>query len=313
MRREVTRSAVILLLAWGCGGSSNYFEDTPEGASGRGGAGQGGMTGGSSGAGGKGGKGGTGGASGGAGGMVGGAGGSASGAGGSAAGAGDAQGGDGAFGGAGSGQGGAAGSPVGGSAGRAGAGQGGGDGGAMACNDPDATGGRGDGSTTESTTTGLNGTFTDSCDGGNLVEHFCELGSCISARIVPPVGGRGGIPQGGSGGVANCPTGNVIARTIDCGGRCQDGACFGWCAEQGKSFEITGISEMRVLMTAGAYDYKCDVVFEGEGVDCRSSSLVGRTVVVTSLGTCNGESTTFGWNDPESSLVQECTFTCTFE
>jgi hypothetical protein len=291
----------------GARGRLFVFEEIPEGGSGRGGAGQGGTTGGSSGAGGKAGRGGTGGASSGAGGTVGGVGGSAAGVAG-------AQGGDGAFGGAGSGQGGAAGSPVGGSAGRADAGQGGGDGGAMACSDPDATGGRGDGSTTESTTTGLNGTFTDSCDeGGNLVEHVCELGSCISARIVPAVGGRGGIPQGGTGGLSNCPTGNVVARTIDCGGRCQDGACFSWCAEQGKSFEITGISEMRVLMTTGDYDYTCDVVFEGEGFDCRSSSLVGRTVVVTSLGACNGESTTFGWNDPESNLAQECTFTCTFQ
>jgi hypothetical protein len=236
-----------------------------------------------------------------------------SGGGGSGSGAGGTQGGDGATGGAGSGQGGAAGSPAGGSAGRAGAGQGGGDGGAMACSDPDATGGRGDGSTKRSTTIGLNGSFTDACEGGNLVEHFCELGPCVSARIVPPVGGSAGFGQGGTAGAANCPTGNVVSRTIDCDGRCEDGTCFTWCAEQGSSFEITGTSDTAVLMTKGAFQYACDVVFEGDGFDCRSQDLVGRTVVVTSLGTCNGESTTFGWNDPESSLAQECTFTCTFE
>jgi hypothetical protein len=183
----------------------------------------------------------------------------------------------------------------------------------MACSDPDATGPRGDGSTEQSSTTGVNGTFADSCDeSGNLVEHFCELGPCVAARIAP-TGGRGGFPQGGSGGIESCPTGNVISRTIDCGGKCESGACFGWCAEQGGEFEITAVSGMNVLMTKDDREYTCDVVFEGAGFDCRSPSLVGRTLVVTSLGACDGGSTTFGWNDPDSALVQECTFTCTFE
>jgi hypothetical protein len=304
MRFGVTRGVVVLLLAWGCGGSSNYFEEEPEGGSGQGGSGQSGA-----GQGGAGGGAGAGGASGGAGGVggAGGAGGASGGAGG-VGGAGGAQGGAGAIGGTGSGRGGAAGSPVGGSAGRAGAGQGGGDGGAMACSDPDGTGARGDGSTAKSTTTGVNGSFTDSCDeSGNLVEHFCEIGPCVSARVAFPAG------FGGTGGFENCPTGKVVSRTIDCGGHCEDATCFDWCAEQGGSFEITGVSETTVLMTKGAYEYTCEVIFEGDGFDCRDPSLAGRTLVVTSLGTCDGESTTFGWNDPESALAQECTFTCTFE
>jgi hypothetical protein len=309
-----------LLVAWGCSSSSNYFEEAPEEGAGRGGVGQGGTgqggaagaTGATSGRGGaagsSSGRGGSGGSSAG----QGGGGGTGGGSGGRGGAAGNAQGGDGAVGGAGAG--GVAGSPVGGAGGVSGAGQGGVGGAATDCSDPDATGGRGDGSTKKSTTVGTNGSFTDACDAdGNLVEHVCEIGPCISARVVP-FGGGGGFAQGGSaGGNAMCPTGDVVSRTIDCGGRCTEGTCFGWCAEQGSEFEITGMSGMTALMAKGSDQYSCEVVFQGDGFDCLDPDLVGRTLVVTSLGACNATSTTFGWNDPEFELVQECTFTCTVE
>jgi hypothetical protein len=322
MRVDVLRCAVLLLVVWGCGGSSNYFEEAPVPGAGRGGAGHGGMAGASgstSGRGGAGGstsgRGGVGGTSGGTSGGVGGATGGAGGAGGASGGNGGAagliQGGAGGV--SGSETGGSAGFSVGGSAGVSGAGQGGSGGVFMDCNDPDATGGRGDGSTTKSTTVGTNGSFTDACDAdGNLVEHVCEVGPCVSARVVP-FGGNGGFAQGGSAGGAMCPTGSVVSRVIDCGGLCEEATCFGWCAEQGSEFEITGISGSNVLMAKGSHQYSCEVVFQGEGFDCADPDLVGRTLVVTSLGTCNVTSTTFGWNDPDSELAQECTFTCTVE
>jgi hypothetical protein len=222
--------------------------------------------------------------------------------------------GSGAGGGAAGGEGGAAGSPVGGAAGLAGSGQAGGGGAATACSDPDASGGHGDGYSEQATTTGTNGPFTDSCDeSGNLIEYSCELGPCISARIAAPFAGRGGIPQGGNGGVAACPTGQVVPLTIDCDGNCKDGACFGWCAEQGGQFQVTGVEGSSLSMTKESDEYSCTVVFQREGYDCTSEALVGRTLVVTSLGTCTGGSTTFGWNDPELPTQQECTFTCSVE
>jgi hypothetical protein len=282
MRLAVTESAALLLLAWGCGGSSNYFEEAPDGSSGKGGTGQGGASqGGSSGAGG------TGGASGGTGGSLG--------TGGAKGGAGGATGGNG-------------GATGGGPAGLGGAGQsGGGAGGMAACSDPDAS--SGDGTRTRGTTIGANGSFTDSCDAsGNLLEHACELGPCISTRIAVPFGG-----SAGSGGILTCPTGQVISRTVDCGGHCEEGACFGWCAEQGGKFQVTGVEGMSLAMTKDSYEYSCAVVFQREGYDCLGEELVGRTMVVTSLGACTGGSTTWGWDDPESASIQECTFTCTLE
>lgn len=192
-----------------------------------------------------------------------------------------------------------------GSGGQAGSSQGGA--GAAACTDPDAMDSRGDGTATTGTTTGTNGSFTDSCDAdGNLVEYTCELAPCLSTRVAFP-GGRGG-----TGGVALCPTGTVLSRTVDCAGHCKGGACFDWCAEQGDELEFTAVSAMQARMAKGDYELACDVVFQREGYDCLASSLVGRTLVVTSVGACNAQSTTFGWDDPEAESIQECTFTCTF-
>lgn len=311
MRLDVTRSVVVLLLAWGCGGSSNYFEETGGGSGGggaQGGSEQGGTTstGGTSG-----GSGGGGGGSGGKG-AAGGRGGASSG--GSSGEAGDAQGGSEMGGGSGVGQGGAAGAPAGGSAGLAGAGLGGGGAGGMGCIDPDGNDARGDGSLVRSTAEGTNGSFTDSCDeDGNLVEYSCELGPCVSARIAVPYAGRGGYPQGGSGGLPTCQTGMVVSRTIECGGRCEEGTCFGWCAGQGAVFEVTDVTAERAAMTKDDYEYSCEVVFQREGYDCLGQGLVGREIVVTSLGACTAEATTFGWDDPESPSIQECTFTCSLE
>jgi hypothetical protein len=312
-RRLGTKSAVLLLLAWGCGGSSNDFSELPEESAGKGGSGQGGSSrGGSAGTGGA--SGGTGGASGGTGGSAtggasgrgGGSGGLTGGSAGATGGVGGAQGGDAGSGAAGAGQGGTTGGS---SAGLAGGGQSGGGGAGTACSDPDVGAGLGDGTRKQGTAVGTNGSFTDACDeSGNLVEHSCELAPCISARVAVPFGGTSG-----AGGISACPTGRVVSTTIDCGGHCEDGACFGWCAEQGGQFEVTSVDGTNLTMTKGDDEYSCAVVFQREGYDCLGQALVGRTLVVTSLGSCTGASTTWGWDDPESAMIQECTFTCTLK
>lgn len=308
------RSVVVLILAWGCGGSSNYFQEDPEGASGKGGSGQGGSGQGGSGQGGSAqggstGVGGVGGTSGG----VGGTGGASGGVGGASGGTGGAQGGDGAVGGSGGvggAVGGGAGSPVGGFGGEA-AGQGGTAGAPGACTDGDAAI-SGQGASVRSKATGTNGSFTDECDSsGNLLEYVCEMAPCVSTKVAFPTGGRG---QGGASGVTYCPTGQVISQTIDCGGHCDDGACFGWCATQGgEEFHVTGVEGSTLTMTMQSYSYSCIVAFQREGYDCLGQELVGRSMIVTSLGTCAGGSTTWGWDDPESASIEECAFTCTLE
>jgi hypothetical protein len=312
MRSLVTRGFVLLLLAWGCGGTSNYFPEESGGRAGDGGTSRGGTSqGGTS-------QGGTsrGGASGGVGGVGGGSGGAAgAGRGGNGGRAGsETTGGRGGVSGA-AGLGGAGGSVLGGTGGSARAGQAGTSSAGMGCSDPDASAGGFLDTRVRSKTSGTNGSFTDECDAsGNLVEYACEVGLCTNAKIAVPIGGFGGFAQGGAGGITMCLTGNVSSRTIDCGGHCDEGTCFGWCATQGgEAFNVTGVDGSALTMTMGNYEYTCSVAFQREGYDCLDQELVGRSMVVTSLGNCTGASTTWGWDDLDSSLIEECAFTCTLD
>ena len=324
VRSSWAHVGAILFVAWGCSSTSSNFGDE---VAGRGGTNQGGKagSGGTSGVGGVnvgganvgganvgganvGGAGGIGGSVGGAGGK-GGAGGSPAGAGGAQGGtAGADTGGVGAEGGVGA----VGGDPLGGTSG---SGLGGTAGAAVRCLDPDATAGPTyNGASVASTTEGTNGTFADACDAnGNLIEYSCQT-ACAVPRINPTGGvsgfGTGGVGAGGGAVCIPAQSGTVTSQTIDCGGACAEGACFGWCADIGDEFVVTSAASTGLSVERDGFAYVCSVAFQLDGYDCLSASLNGRTITVTSLGACSGASTTFGWNDPESTLGQECAFTC---
>jgi len=322
VRSTWIHAGAILLVVWGCGGSSNVFDDEVDGP---GGTNQGGTAGsGGANGGGSGGTngGGVGGASGGSGGANGGGSGGANGGGvgganvGGSSGIGGNAGGEGGSGGAGTaGAGGVAAGGVGavGGAGAIGGANVGGTAGVVGnCVDPDATlGPTSNGASVRSTTEGANGTFVDECDAdGNLLEYSCQT-ICAVPRI-NPVGGTAGSGFAGAGCIPiTSPT--VMSQTIDCGGKCADGACYGWCAEFGDEFTVTSVLDAEIHVEKDGTPFVCEVVFQGEGFDCLSPSLVGRIMAVTSIGSCAGASTTWGWNDLDNPIAQECTFTCTLE
>ncbi len=273
----------------GNGGASGRAGDGPGAQGGVGGSAAVGGDAGSAlgGVGGIGGAGGAVGGVGGAGGSVGGVGGVGGSVGGSAASGGDA---------------GIAGS-LGGTAGDAGAA------GAPGCVDPDGAVQPMSGASVASTTVGENGSFTDTCDeNGNLVEYVCEMAPCTVQRIIPATGGQG---TGGTSACLPMASGQVVPLSIDCAGHCRDGACFGWCASFGDTFTVTAVAANGLEMSRGDDAYSCSVVFQRDGYDCLGASLMGRELVVTSLGACVGASTTFGWDDLDDPATEECAFTCT--
>jgi hypothetical protein len=177
----------------------------------------------------------------------------------------------------------------------------------VSCTDPDG----GDYSV-RGTTTGTNGIFYDSCDAsGNLVEHYCEYQNCLPLqdRAAPyPTGGAGGI------GIPCSPqvTGRVISGTVDCGGRCVEGACSWFCAAQGDVYSVVSTQPgMAVLAHPAGRILECTVLVELGGFNCSAAGLAGHAMTVVALGSCTPHSTTIGVDDASTMAGQDCTYQCT--
>jgi hypothetical protein len=159
---------------------------------------------------------------------------------------------------------------------------------------------------TRSVTQGVNGSFTDSCDeNGNLVEYMCEQTGC-------------GFPQGSNTGTAivlpclPAQSGKVVPIAVDCGGRCDKGACLQWCPSYGDSITVGSVSGGQVVIKDAerAAVYTCTVAFAVDGYDCASPDLAKRKLSVYSLGTCTATEVVFGVDDATNPEVQECTYDC---
>src|SRR5687768_485957 len=100
-------------------------------------------------------------------------------------------------------------------------------GGATACSETDGSDVR-----VQGTSTGLNGSFTDECKNGALIEYYCETSTVVDPRCL-----QASSPNGGSADIAlprplpTCETytGQVVSHEVDCDGLCKDGTCMYWC------------------------------------------------------------------------------------
>jgi hypothetical protein len=188
---------------------------------------------------------------------------------------------------------------------------------APSCSDPD------EGRTNEQgTTTGVNGAFTDACEGGELVEYFCEMeivfdANCgfleqsgsADAPAEPPGGSGAALP------VPRCerPTGQVVSSIISCGGRCEDGVCFGWCPTLEDEVTYVEVEGDTVLLENARNEqrYQCQVLFERDGFDCTAPELTGEIFPVFATGTCNAGTVKFAINTPAEPNQTACNFDCT--
>ena len=184
------------------------------------------------------------------------------------------------------------------------------------CDDPDSVVYGSTVYATQTTVTGsIDGAHTDTCDAdGNLVEYSCGV-TCDPGIYYPP-----GI--GGNAAALAClpiPNGLVVATTIDCSGRCLDGACVSECPQTGDviRYESQNGSEWTLRNLTQEQDYVCTITFDrdADGYDC-SVGRQGTTTVINALSNadlfCYGAAIGgFGTDDPTNDLIQECSFTCT--
>lgn len=97
------------------------------------------------------------------------------------------------------------------------------------------------------TYSGTNGASTDACEDGYLVQYACETETVLDhTDLSSSVFG----------------TGVVIRRTVDCGGRCADGACPNVCPTHGDalrylSVEANGDATLESLVSG--WIYACDI------------------------------------------------------
>jgi len=190
------------------------------------------------------------------------------------------------------------------------------------CIDPDAT--TPSPYKVASTTTGLNGSFSDTCDAsGNLVEQYCEMTSVacpygpLPTGPAPAIASANPAPSAGVAIMMPVPTcqqqqtGNVLSTTVDCGGKCNAGKCFQWCPSQGDILDATAVSAQLVSMRFNGYNLSCKVVFTQPGYDCLMPSIAGIKLAAVSFGNCSGTTTVFGTDLPTSGGAQACTYECT--
>ena len=179
-------------------------------------------------------------------------------------------------------------------------------GGVASCTDTDGADAR-----VRGTSTGIDGAFTDACEGGDLREYSCEriqvmpcltpaAASSDSANRAAPI-----VP------VCNVVTGNVTSSLVACGGKCKDGTCLYWCPNYGDTLEYleSGSDEIVIENQTNGFVYACEVSFEND-FDCDAESLAGEKASVYSLGNCNVEQVVFGTATAEAPSVQRCTYTC---
>jgi hypothetical protein len=184
-------------------------------------------------------------------------------------------------------------------------------GGATACSETDGADVR-----VQGTSKGLNGSFTDQCEDGSLIEYYCEKVDVIDPNCL-----LSASPNGGDADLAaprpipSCQvyTGQVVSTEVDCDGRCKDGTCNYWCPTVEHDVEYHEVGSDSAVLHNEALDfvYDCRVEWQRDGYDCSDPELVGSYVGVYSLGTCNLDNIVFGTDTPEEPGIQTCTFDCT--
>jgi hypothetical protein len=184
-------------------------------------------------------------------------------------------------------------------------------GGATACSETDGADVR-----VQGTSKGLNGSFTDQCENGSLIEYYCEKVDVIDPNCL-----LSASPNGGDADLAaprpipSCQvyTGQVVSTEVDCDGRCKDGTCNYWCPTVEHDVEYHEVGSDSAVLHNEALDfvYDCRVEWQRDGYDCSDPDLVGSYVGVYSLGTCNLDNIVFGTDTPEEPGIQTCTFDCT--
>jgi hypothetical protein len=184
-------------------------------------------------------------------------------------------------------------------------------GGATACSETDGADVR-----VQGTSKGLNGSFTDQCENGSLIEFYCEKVDVIDPNCL-----LSASPNGGDADLAaprpipTCQvyTGQVVSTEVDCDGRCKDGTCNYWCPTVEHDVEYHEVGSDSAVLHNEALDfvYDCRVEWQRDGYDCSDPDLVGSYVGVYSLGTCNLDNIVFGTDTPEEPGIQTCTFDCT--
>jgi hypothetical protein len=135
------------------------------------------------------------------------------------------------------------------------------------------------------TLTGRNGSFTDGCDGGgNLVNHQCE------AKTIrcPGGGGRQGHHKRMD---PDCweRTGQVVADTVDCDGRCKDGTCDTRCPKSGDMLTIVALDPLGQVTFASAADprrFTCTLAWDDkkDAFDCKGGFRVGDSFPIKGTG-----------------------------
>jgi hypothetical protein len=113
---------------------------------------------------------------------------------------------------------------------------------------------------------GLNGSFTDTCENGDLVQYDCETSTITGPDNDPAT--------------YTSFSGQVVSKNVDCGGRCQDGACPNTCLAEGDtlrclSVEADGHATFESL--SGGFTYACDI---NSLVVCEAMPEPGATVTV---------------------------------
>jgi hypothetical protein len=184
-------------------------------------------------------------------------------------------------------------------------------GGATACSETD-----GSNVQVQGTSKGLNGSFTDECKNGALIEYYCE-----TVPVVDPSCLLASSPNGGSTDIAaprpipTCEiyTGQVVSHQVDCDGMCKDGTCMYWCptVEHEVEYHETGSGTAVLHNNDLDFVYDCQVTWERDDYDCSDPDLVGSYVGVYSLGACTLDNIVFGTDTPEEPGIQTCTFDCT--
>lgn len=118
---------------------------------------------------------------------------------------------------------------------------------------------------------GTNGTFVDHCEEGNLVNHMCEQ------TVVGE--GENSYPTN---------SGAVVSFPVDCGGRCQDGACPNLCPRDGDviRYESAGPdgSMHTLIRPDDGRRYECHYVADRSARDCASFEPGTELVVIRYSG-----------------------------
>lgn len=165
------------------------------------------------------------------------------------------------------------------------------------------------------TTKGTNGTFEDKCDDGDLIEYSCET------MLVPRPCAAASMPSGGADlrpvpPVDECevPTGKVIERRVDCGGRCDGGTCFAWCPTLTDEVlvERNGANTAELTNQRTEDVYSCEITYEAENIDCRGS-FEGEIFQVFSVGSCDAQGLTIGVDTADEPGVLACSYSCTYQ